>query len=47
MSGGDVDILSNMTEGALTLADTRNIFKAQWEAGWQNVDETDWEGLLT
>ncbi len=44
---GDADVLSNMSEGALTLADTRNIFKAQWEAGWQNVDETDWEGLLT
>ncbi|MDX2447581.1 MAG: multicopper oxidase domain-containing protein [Desulfobacterales bacterium] len=44
---GEADVLSNMTEGALTLADTRNIFKAQWEAGWQNVDETDWEGLFT
>jgi hypothetical protein len=44
---GDADVLSNMTEGSLTLADTRNVFEAQWEAGWQNVDETDWEGLLT
>ena len=44
---GEADVLSNMTEGSLTLADTRNIFEAQWEAGWQNVDETDWEGLLT
>jgi FtsP/CotA-like multicopper oxidase with cupredoxin domain len=44
---GEADVLSNMTEGMLTLADTRNIFRAQWEAGWQNVDDTDWEGLVT
>lgn len=44
---GEADVLSNMTEGALTLSDTRNIFQASWEVGWQNVDETDWEGLLT
>jgi len=44
---GEADVLSNMTEGSLTLADTRNLFEAQWEAGWQNVDETDWEGLFT
>lgn len=36
-----------MTEGALTLSNTRNIFQAYWEVGWQEVDETDWEGLLT
>jgi len=44
---GQADVLSNMTEGALTLSDTRNIFQAQWEAGWQHVDGTEWEGLLT
>ena len=44
---GDADVLSNMTEGALTFADTRNIFQASWEAGWQRVDKTEWEGLLT
>ena len=44
---GEADVLSSMTEGSLTLVDTRNTFEAQWEAGWQNVDETDWEGLLT
>ena len=42
---GQADVLSNMTEGALTLSDTRNIFQAQWEAGWQHVDGTEWEGL--
>ena len=40
-------MLSNMTEGGLTLSNTRNIIQAQWEAGWQNIDETDWKGLLT
>jgi hypothetical protein len=44
---GDADVLSNMTEGTLTLSDTRNIFQGSWEAGWQDVDETDWEGLFT
>ncbi len=44
---GEADVLSNMTEGALTLSDTRNIFQAYWEVGWQNVDQTDWEALLT
>ena len=44
---GEADVLSNMTEGALTLSDTRNIFEAQWEVGWQSVDGTDWEGLFS
>jgi len=44
---GQADVLSNMTEGALTLSDTRNIFQAKWEAGWQHVGGTEWEGLLT
>jgi hypothetical protein len=44
---GQADVLSNMTEGVLTLSDTRNIFQAYWEVGWQEVDKTDWEALLT
>jgi CopA family copper-resistance protein len=44
---GQADLLSNMTEGALTLTDTRNIFTAAWEVGWQGVPETEWELLLT
>ena len=44
---GEADVLSNMTEGALTLSDTRNIFQAYWEVGWQDVDKTDWEALFT
>jgi hypothetical protein len=41
------DILSNMTEGFLTLSNTRNRFMAQWEVGWQVVEEIDWETLWT
>jgi hypothetical protein len=44
---GQADALSNMTEGFLTLSNTRNILTAEWEAGWQNVDGTKWETLFT
>ena len=43
---GFADALSNMTEGALTLANSRYSLEASWEVGWQGADETDWEGLL-
>ena len=41
------DILSNMTEGFLKVSDTRNILSADWEVGWQEVEETEWEGIFT
>ncbi|UCD91137.1 MAG: multicopper oxidase domain-containing protein [Desulfobacterales bacterium] len=44
---GQADILSHMTEGFLTLSNTRNILAAEWEVGWQEVDETEWEGIFT
>jgi hypothetical protein len=44
---GKADVLSNMTEGFLRLSNTRNIVTGRWEAGWQKVDELDWEGILT
>lgn len=44
---GEANILTNMTEGMLTLADTRNIIGLFWEAGWENVDQTEWEGILS
>lgn len=44
---GQVDALSNMTDGFLMLSNTRNILTAEWEIGWQNVDETEWEGIFT
>ena len=44
---GQADALSNMTEGLLMLSNTRNIRTAEWEAGWQEVDDTEWEGTFT
>lgn len=44
---GFADISSNMTEGVLTAANSRFSFEAAWEVGWQGVEETEWEGLLT
>ncbi len=44
---GEAELMSSMTEGALVLSDTRNIIRAEWEAGWQDVDKTEWEGILT
>lgn len=44
---GFADLLSTMTEGALTLTNSRWEFKAGWEVGWESVDKTDWEGLIT
>lgn len=44
---GQADALTNMTEGFLRLSDTRNIITADWEAGWQGVDDTEWETILT
>jgi FtsP/CotA-like multicopper oxidase with cupredoxin domain len=44
---GQADALSNMTEGFLTLTNTLNILTAEWEAGWRDVDDTEWEGIFT
>ena len=44
---GQADILSNMTEGFLMFSNTRNILSADWKVGWQDVDETEWEGIFT
>lgn len=44
---GRADVLSNMTEGAISLTNSRWEFEAGWEVGWQSVDETEWEGLGT
>jgi hypothetical protein len=36
-----------MTEGRFTLANSRWEFAAGWEVGWQGVEDTDWEGVVT
>jgi hypothetical protein len=44
---GGADVLSSMTEGSLNLANTRVMLEASWEVGWQEVDDTEWEGIAT
>ena len=40
---GTADVLSNMTQGYVELSNTRNIFNLEWEAGWNNVPDTEVE----
>jgi FtsP/CotA-like multicopper oxidase with cupredoxin domain len=40
---GRVDAMSQMAQGALVYANTRHIFSAEWQAGWQRVDDVEWE----
>ncbi len=40
---GRVDALSQMAQGALVFANTRHLFSAEWQAGWQRVDDVEWE----
>ncbi|MDE2313357.1 MAG: multicopper oxidase domain-containing protein [Elusimicrobia bacterium] len=44
---GHADALSNMAQGSASLADTRNIFQADWEAGWQRSASRRWEVIPT
>ena len=40
---GRIDGLSQMAQGKLVYANTRHIFSTEWEAGWQRVDDVEWE----
>ena len=40
---GRVDLLSQMAQGTLVYANTRHIFSAEWQAGWQRVDQVAWQ----
>jgi len=40
---GQADVLSQMAQGSLVYANTRHIFSAEWQAGWQRVDDVKWE----
>lgn len=42
---GDAEILGNMTEGKLVLANTRVMAEISWEAGWHEVVEEEWEAI--
>jgi CopA family copper-resistance protein len=40
---GRLDALSHMAQGSLFYANTRHLFSAEWQAGWQRVDDVEWE----
>lgn len=44
---GETDVLTNMTEGFLMFANVRNMLTAEWEIGWHEVDETEWESIVS
>ncbi|MFH1501847.1 MAG: multicopper oxidase domain-containing protein [Candidatus Eisenbacteria bacterium] len=44
---GQADVLSNMTEGSVTLANTRSIVTATWETGWGDVESARSDATLT
>jgi len=44
---GNGDFLSNMTQGKIVASNYRNILTAQWEYGWQDVEENEWESTIT
>ncbi len=44
---GRADLLTNMTEGVLQASSTRNLLGAEWEVGWQGVEDVEWEGTAT
>ncbi|HVC08411.1 MAG TPA: multicopper oxidase domain-containing protein [Elusimicrobiota bacterium] len=44
---GRADALSDMTQGSVFLADTRNIFRTDWEAGWLPSASRRWEVVPT
>ena len=44
---GHADLLSNMTQGDMTVSSLLHIFSLEWEAGWDGVEGADWEAELT
>ncbi len=44
---GQADLLSSMTEGFLTLSNTRTTLNAAWDLGWRHVQENEWNVIFT
>ncbi len=40
---GRVDALSQMAQGMFNYANSRHIFSAEWQVGWQSLDNVVWE----
>ena len=43
---GSASIMSHMTEGTFELSNTRHIVMGEWQAGWQDVPDAEWEATL-
>lgn len=43
---GTADVLSNMTQGYVEVSNALNIFNLEWEAGWNNVSDTQVENTI-
>lgn len=43
---GQADLLSNMTQGVVMFENLQNTISLGWEAGWDGVSDTTWEGEL-
>ena len=40
---GQVDAMSQMAQGNVTLSNSRHIFSTEWKTGWGKVDRVTWE----
>jgi hypothetical protein len=40
---GEIDAMSHMGQGFFTLSNSRYILSADWEYGWEDVDDPEWE----
>jgi CopA family copper-resistance protein len=40
---GQLDVLSQMAQGTVVYSNTRHIFSTEWRAGWQRVNDVEWE----
>ncbi len=44
---GTADLMSHMSLGSVMVANSRNILTAEWEIGWQDVEDLETEVILT
>ena len=40
---GHIDMLTQMAQGSVVFANIRHILSAEWNAGWQRVDDVEWK----
>jgi len=44
---GQLDVMSQMAQGTLVYANSRHILSAEWQTGWQRVEDVEWEATPT